>query len=47
MNCRINNLIFVAAREGIEISLWFLPADNYKNIEQELSESQAPEWNRI
>lgn len=45
-NCRLNNLIFLKASVGAKLSLWFLPTDEYKAIEQELRNSERPEWNR-
>jgi len=46
-NCRINNLILGAARKGRAISLWFMPTEKYKKVEQELRELLGPEWNRV
>jgi hypothetical protein len=45
-NCRINNLIFLAAKRGARLSLWFHPTKEYKAIEQELRDLVKPEWNR-
>jgi hypothetical protein len=45
-NCRLNNLILLAARGGAKLSLWFLPTDEYKGVEHELRASEKPEWNR-
>ncbi len=45
-NCRLNNLILLAARGGARLSLWFLPTDEYKAVEHELRASEKPEWNR-
>lgn len=45
-NCRLNNLIFLKASVGAKLSLWFFPTDEYKAIEQELRNSERPEWNR-
>jgi hypothetical protein len=44
-NCRLNNLILQEASTGAKISLWFLPSDEYKAIEQELRASERPDWN--
>jgi len=46
-NCRINNLIYQAAKAGRRISLWFVNTKDYKGIERELRASDPPEWNRI
>jgi len=45
-NCRINNLILLASKNGTQLSLWFLPTKEYKAIEQELRDLEKPEWNR-
>ena len=45
-NCRVNNLILLAAKRSQEISLWFLQTDAYKAIEQDLRTSHRPDWNR-
>ena len=45
-NCRLNNLILLAAKRSAELSLWFLRTEEYKTIEQELRASEKPEWNR-
>lgn len=46
-NCRINNLIYKAAKADYKIVLWFIQTKVYKAIEGELRMSQQPEWNRI
>ncbi len=45
-NCRLNNLILCAAKEGAAMSLWFLRTEDYKAIERELRYSECPGWNR-
>lgn len=45
-NCRLNNLILGAAKQGATLSLWFLRTDDYEAIELDLRNSERPEWNR-
>ena len=45
-NCRINNLILLASKNGSRLSLWFLPTKDHKLIEQDLCEMKKPDWNR-
>ncbi len=46
-NCRINNLILQQAKSGADISLWFLPTNEYKMVERELRGSLSLSWNRV
>jgi hypothetical protein len=46
-NCRINNLILLAAKFGAPISLWFLETERYKEIEIELRSALPLGWNRV
>lgn len=46
-NCRLNNLIYQQVAIGREVTLWFLPTEEYKKVEAELRASQQAEWNRI
>jgi len=45
-NCRLNNLILLAAKDGTHPILWFLPTKEYKVVERELRDSERPDWNR-
>jgi hypothetical protein len=45
-NCRINNLIYETAKEGVSISLWFLNTQDHKSVEGELLMDKGPDWNR-
>ena len=46
-NCRLNNLVFIAATSGEAIRLWFLSTDDYKAVEARLREVLRPMWNRV
>lgn len=46
-NCRLNNLVYMAAASGQVIRLWFLPTDEYKQVEARLREVLKPVWNRV
>ena len=45
-NCRVNNLIYVAASEGNEIELWFHSTPSFKAAELELLAIEHRLWNR-
>jgi hypothetical protein len=45
-NCRLNNLIYVAAAAGNEINLWFHQTESYKQAELEILAIQKWAWNR-
>lgn len=44
-NCRINNLILEAAKDGARLELWFRPTDHRKQEEVELCRLLRPAWN--
>jgi hypothetical protein len=44
-NCRINNLIYVAAQAGKRVDLWFYRTNNHKAVEKELLAFQRWPWN--
>ncbi|HEY2034350.1 MAG TPA: GIY-YIG nuclease family protein [Rhizomicrobium sp.] len=46
-NCRLNNLVYMAAASGEAIRLWFLPTDDYKAVEARLRDVLKPIWNRV
>ena len=46
-NCRINNLVYLAAVARNDILLWFFPTADHKNVEAELRASLRPPWNRL
>jgi len=46
-NCRLNNLVYLAARDGKRISLWFFQTADYKMTEAALRASLKLAWNRI
>lgn len=46
-NCRLNNLVYVAAMAGEVIRLWFLPTTEYKSVEAHLRQTLKPVWNRV
>ena len=46
-NCRINNLVYLAAVARNDILLWFFPTADHKNVEAELRASLRPPWNRV
>jgi hypothetical protein len=45
-NCRINKLIYNAAKNGDDISLLFLNTGNHRTIENGLILMNGPDWNR-
>ncbi len=45
-NCRVNNLIYNAAKAEQRIELWFRRTANRKAIEFELINTLRPKWNR-
>ena len=46
-NCRLNNLIYLAAERGERVSLWFFQTDDYKAMELALRAALSLPWNRI
>ena len=46
-NCRVNNLIYVAAIDGQSISIYFHKTPDYKTVESKLRVDLKPPWNRI
>jgi hypothetical protein len=46
-NCRLNNLVFLAAAAEERISLWFFPTADYKSMEAVLRSTLKLAWNRI
>ena len=44
-NCKINNRILLAKREGIPVDLWFLETDNHSEVERPLIDELNPPWN--
>jgi hypothetical protein len=46
-NCRLNNLVYMAAQAGGCISLWFYQTADYKSVETLLRSTLKPEWNRV
>ena len=46
-NCRVNNLVYLAAETGKSIGLWFIRTSDYKTIEAALRSSLKLAWNRI
>ncbi len=46
-NCRLNNLIYMAASNGEVVDLWFYSTADYKRVELELRQRFGPLWNRI
>jgi hypothetical protein len=46
-NCRLNNLVYLAARDGKQISLWFFQTADYKMMEAALRASLKLAWNRV
>jgi hypothetical protein len=46
-NCRLNNLVYLAAAAGEKISLWFFPTADYKAMEDALRATLKLAWNRI
>lgn len=45
-NCRINNLIFTAVKDGTDLFLWFFETPDYKSVETRLRQSVSFPWNR-
>jgi hypothetical protein len=45
-NCRLNNLIYLAAMDGLAIELWFHSTPNFKIAELEVLAIQQCAWNR-
>lgn len=45
-NCRINNLIFLSARQKKKVTLYFYGTNRRKLIEKELIELFRPIWNK-
>jgi hypothetical protein len=45
-NCRVNTLVYEAAKEDTLIELWFLETPKRKAIEDELIQRLNPAWNR-
>jgi hypothetical protein len=46
-NCRMNNLVYLAALAGQRISLWFFPTADYKSMEGAMRSTLKLAWNRI
>ncbi len=46
-NCRLNNLVYLAALDGKRISLWFFQTADYKRMEAALRASLKLAWNRV
>lgn len=46
-NCRLNNLVYLAAVAGERISLWFFQTADYKAMESALRSTLKLAWNRI
>ena len=46
-NCRLNNLIYLAATAHRTVSLWFFQTADYKKVELELRRNRRPPWNRV
>lgn len=46
-NCRVNNLVYMAAQAGQGISLWFFRTPDYKSMEAALRSTLKLPWNRI
>lgn len=46
-NCRLNNLVYLAATAGERISLWFSQTADYKAMEAALRATLQLTWNRI
>jgi hypothetical protein len=45
-NCRLNNLIYLAAERGERVSLWFFQTNDYKAMERALLSTLTFAWNR-
>jgi hypothetical protein len=46
-NCRLNNLIYMAATAGGHISLWFFQTADYESVEAFLRTTLDPAWNQV
>lgn len=46
-NCRLNNLIYIAAGASRRIALWFFQTPDYKSVEASLRATLHPAWNRV
>jgi hypothetical protein len=46
-NCRMNNLVYMAALAGHHVSLWFFATADYKSMEAALRATLKLAWNRI
>lgn len=46
-NCRLNHLVYLAAVDGAQISLWFFQTVDYKAAEMTLRSALKLIWNRI
>jgi len=44
-NCKVNNRVLVAARDGLSVQLWFHQTEHFKSLEQMLRTKLRPEWN--
>lgn len=45
-NCRVNNLVFVCAKEGREIQLWFHKINKPGPLESQILHNELPPWNK-
>lgn len=45
-NCRVNNLIYAAACQGLQASLWFFESGDRKTVESVLLATLKLAWNR-
>ena len=46
-NCRLNNLVYLAAVAGERVSLWFFKTDDYKATEAAMRSTMKLIWNRV
>jgi hypothetical protein len=46
-NCRLNNLVYLAAVAGQRISLWFFSTTDHKTMEAAIRSTLRLAWNRI
>ena len=46
-NCRLNNLVYLAAQAGGHISLWFFRPADFKSLEAALRTTLNASWNRV
>jgi hypothetical protein len=46
-NCRLNNLVYLAAIAGQRISLWFFQTADYKAMEAALRSTMKLAWNKV